>query len=247
MDDNQEVMRRWNDFAEEMGKAYTSEGDLNRIYLLNPAIIKLVGDLKDKVVLDAGCGEGYLSRIMIENGAKVTSFDFSPKMVEVAERKSKGLDIEIFQGDFQELKTIKDDCFEVVVSNMVIHDLPNHTKAINEAYRVLKPGGVFVFSILHPCFDTPDSGWVRDSKGTKLYWKVSKYFDQGRYELTSSNGSRILMFHRTLESYFKTLRQCGFIVDEIVEPEPSSDAVEAHSDFINYKKMCHFLVIKAIK
>ena len=181
-------------------------------------------------------------------GAKVTSFDFSRKMVEVAERKTKGLDIEIFQADFQDLKTINDNYFDIVISNMVIHDLPDHTKAINEAYRVLKHGGVFVFAILHPCFDTPGSGWIRDDEGNKLFWKVTKYFEQGRFDQASSVGSsRVLMFHRTLSSYFKTLRQCGFIVDEMVEPEPTSAAIEAHSDFINYKNMCHFLLFKAIK
>jgi len=246
MDLNEEVKKRWDDFAEDMGRAYTTEGDLNRIYLLNPAILQLVGELKEKNVLDAGCGEGYLSRKMLALGAKVTAFDHSPRMVEVAKQKSKGLNIPIFQGDFQELSMIKDNEFDIVVSNMVIHDVPDHNLAIREAYRVLKPGGIFVFSILHPCFDTPESGWVKDSNGNKMYWKVSKYFAQGVVRQETSNGS-ILMFHRTLSNYFKTLRQYGFVIDDMIEPEPTDEAIEAHNDYMSFKNICHFIVIKAMK
>ncbi|MEK4251850.1 class I SAM-dependent methyltransferase [Paenibacillus sp. FSL W7-1287] len=246
MDLNEEVKKRWDDFAEDMGRAYTTEGDLNRIYLLNPAILQLVGQLKGKHVLDAVCGEGYLSRKMFADGAKVKAFDFSSRMVEVAKQKSKGFNIPILQGDFQDLSMIKDNEFDIVISNMVIHDLPYHNLAIGEAYRVLKPGGIFVFSILHPCFDTPESGWVKDSNGNKLYWKVSKYFTEGIVRQETSNGS-ILMFHRTLSNYFKTLRQCGFVIDDLIEPEPTDEAIEAHNDYMNFKNMCHFIVIKAVK
>lgn len=54
----------------------------------------------------------------------MTAFDYSPQMVEVAKEKSNGLNIPIFQGDFQNLSMIKDDEFDIVVSNMVIHDVP---------------------------------------------------------------------------------------------------------------------------
>lgn len=51
---------------------------------------------------------------------------------------------------------------------MVIHDLSNYEMAIHEMYRLLVDGGTFIFSIPHPCFVTPGSGWVKSDTGENL-------------------------------------------------------------------------------
>lgn len=247
MDINQDAINRWDEHAQNMGKDYTRDGDLNRKYLLNPVFFEMLGELKDKKVLDAGCGEGYLCRLMSEKGAEVTGFDFSGKMIEVARRKSADFGIRLEQADFQNLAAFSDESFDIVVSNMVLHDLPDLSKAVQETHRVLKRGGHFVFSILHPCFDTPDSGWERDQEGRKNYWRVRRYFDESVNEQRSNSSNKLLWFHRTLSTYIKTLRDTGFIIDDIAEPEPSEEAIAAHADFVHFKDMCHFLVLKVIK
>src|SRR5215207_6283377 len=66
------------------------EADLFRKYVLHPMLFHLIGDIKGKNVLDAGCGEGYLSRIMANMGAgKVTGIDISEKMLEMAREEEQ--------------------------------------------------------------------------------------------------------------------------------------------------------------
>ncbi len=49
--------------------------------------LQIVGDVSGLTVLDAGCGEGYLSRILLHRGAQVTGIDISPRLVEMARAK----------------------------------------------------------------------------------------------------------------------------------------------------------------
>jgi ubiquinone/menaquinone biosynthesis C-methylase UbiE len=245
---NDEAIKRWDQYAEEMGKSYTKEGDLNRRFLLNPAILGLIGEISGKIILDAGCGEGYLCRLLSDWGAHVVGVDYSEKMVEVAKRKTpNGTMIEYKHGNCEQLDFLNDNSFDIVVSNMVIHDLANHEKAFKEMHRVLVKDGIFVFSILHPCFDTPNSGWEKNDEGQKLYWKVKNYFNEGPNEQRSSSDIKLLWFHRTLSSYFNSLRRVGFTVDAIEEPKPTDDAVVFHPDFKSFFDICHFLVFKASK
>ncbi|MDQ0297849.1 ubiquinone/menaquinone biosynthesis C-methylase UbiE [Salibacterium salarium] len=179
----EEAIKRWDSFADTYSKKHTEQGDLHKEVFLNPTLFSLMGNIKNKKVLDAGCGEGYLSRMFTKSGANVTAVDYSPRMIEIAkERTSHDLLIDYKQGNCEELNTLEDKSFNLIVSNMVIQDLANYEKAFQEMYRLLADGGSFIFSILHPCFVTPECGWERTDNGEKLHWNVDKYFYEGAYE-----------------------------------------------------------------
>ncbi len=248
--DNKEAIKRWNTHAEALAAQYTSQGDRSREVLLNPVLLDFLGSVENRRVLDAGCGEGYLSRILADKGAKVVAVDYSRKMLEIArERTPSDYAIEYYYGNCENLDFLEDESFDIIVSNMVLQDLFDYEKAVTEMYRLLFKKGVFIFSILHPCFSTPESRWIKNEKGEKLYWKVDKYFDEGAYEQPwppdVKNG--VLLFHRTLTSYFKTIKKVGFILEDLIEPKPSEDMIQKYPYFKDDLRMCHFLVFKLRK
>ena len=61
---------------------------------------------------------------------------------------------------------------------MALMDGPDFAAAACEAHRVIAPGGFLCFSILHPCFITPDVSWVRTDNGGYAGLRVAKYFDK---------------------------------------------------------------------
>lgn len=96
-------------------------------------------------VLDLGCGTGTLT-IMIQRAlpdATIIGLDGDPRVLEIARRKSQGLDIQWDEGLASQLP-YGDSEFDRVVTSLVIHHLDTATKhaAFDEAFRVLKPGGV---------------------------------------------------------------------------------------------------------
>jgi SAM-dependent methyltransferase len=139
--------------------------------------------------------------------------------------------------------------FDVVVSSMVLQDLPDHQAALESFHRVLTDGGLLVFSSSHPCFTTPDCGWVRDEDGNKLYWKVDRYFVEGTYEqmLPRDTEDPVLIYHRTLSNYIRTLLRAGFELLDVIEPRPAEEMLERYPAFRDDLRMSHFIVFKARK
>ncbi|WP_202081185.1 class I SAM-dependent methyltransferase [Caldalkalibacillus salinus] len=246
----QEAIRRWDMHAETFASGYSEVGDIHREVFLNPTLLDLLDSVHGKRVLDAGCGEGYLSRMLSKLGASVLGIDYSNKMLEIAkDRTPKSLDIRYEHGNLEDLSFLEDQSFDLIVSNMVIQDLSEYDRAINEMYRLLVDGGWFIFSILHPCFITPGSGWVKSEDGEKLYWKVDNYFYEGAYEqaIPLDQDEKLVYFHRTLTSYVDTVIRAGFRIEQLVEPKPSSEILEKYPSFTEDFRCSDFLVFKLAK
>ena len=195
-------------------------------------------------MLDAGCGEGWLSRLLTESGAIVTAVDFSTRMLEIAkERTPEDLQIDYQHANLEKLDQFPDNSLDIIVSILVLMDLPEYQSAIQELFRVLKPGGKSIFVISHPCF-TSDGEWIRDDQGIKLHWKVDNYFKERAYKVDFYQDSEtdIISFHRTITTYFKTIKDAGFEIEDLIEPYPSPESIQEYPRFIDDLRMCHFLI-----
>lgn len=108
--------------------------------------LELSGDLTGKVVLDAGCGDGWYSALMEEKRATVHACDFSGKAISFAEIIVPKV---VFKTGSLLSLPYEDNFFDVVFSFQVLeHIPPEHlSDAITEVRRVLKPGGLFIPSV----------------------------------------------------------------------------------------------------
>lgn len=245
-----EAIQRWDQHAEIFTENYDEHGGVHREVLLNPAIFSLIEQTSGVSILDAGCGEGYLSRILAKQGANITGIDYSKKMLEIAKRKTPTeLGIQFFHGNCEKLDNLESGTFDLIVSNMVIQDLADFEAAFSEMYRLLKEGGYYIYSILHPCFVTPESGWIRDENGNKTHWKIDNYFYEGVYEqqIPADSDEKIVYYHRTLTSYFKAIQRAGFSVEALVEPKPSQEMLSKYPHFEEDLNISNFIVFKLRK
>lgn len=248
--DIKEVIKRWNTHAEELTARFTPLGDPSREVLINPVLFRFLGSVDHKKILDAGCGEGYLSRILAERGANVVAVDYSQKMLEIARKRTpEGYPIDYHHGNCENLDFLESEGFDIIVSNMVLQDLPDYERALSEMSRLLVRNGLLILSIIHPCFGTPESKWIKNDEGEKLYWKVDRYFDEVPYEQPYPPGAKngVLLFHRTLTSYFRAIKDAGFIIEDLNEPSPSQEMIEKYPAFKDDWRMCQFLIFKLKK
>jgi 2-polyprenyl-3-methyl-5-hydroxy-6-metoxy-1,4-benzoquinol methylase len=115
----------------------------------------LVDFIKGREVIEAACGTGYGSRIMIEGGAlRVDSFDLSAEAISQARRENElpGLNFEI--GDVTKLP-VADRSYDVYVSLETIEHIVDDRAVLREAVRALKPGGVFICSTPNRALTNP--------------------------------------------------------------------------------------------
>jgi SAM-dependent methyltransferase len=89
---NEAAIRQWDSAAtrEEM-EATADDGDFAKRHLVNPVLIRLLGEVRGRRVLDAGCGNGYFSRMLAERGALVVGVEPTDVMSAFAREKEAEL------------------------------------------------------------------------------------------------------------------------------------------------------------
>ena len=158
---NQESKRRWEINAgfwdEKMGD------DSNQFHreVVRPLTETLLSPKAGELILDAACGTGNFSQRLAELGADFVAFDFSEIMIANAKRRRAAYEkkISFFVCDAtkkEELLGLRQTrLFDKAVSNMGMMDISELRPLLQAVYELLKPGGSFVFSTHHPCFERP--------------------------------------------------------------------------------------------
>src|SRR5215469_607796 len=161
---NEEAIKAWSSTPLEWAEQFGDEGDTTRQYLLNPALFFLLGEVSGQHILDAGCGQGYLCRLLAKRGAIMTGIEPAETGFVYAQSReqAESLGITYLQADLSTW-TPTPATYDVVVANMVFMDIPNYAPALHNCVTALKTGGLLTFSLLHPCFEESGSAWA--SKG----------------------------------------------------------------------------------
>lgn len=188
--------------------------------LILPAMLDLTGDVDGLTILDLACGQGMIARELARCGATVTGVDISTKLLDIARRyeQEDPLDVRYIEGNAESLNAVPDNAFDGVSCGMALMNLDDLDSAAREVHRVLKPGGWFVASITHPCFQTPDADWVESERGPARL--VRGYYNEGYWESSNPDGVRgkVGEHHRTLGSYINTFAASGLTLERISEP-----------------------------
>ncbi len=182
---------------------------------------KLLGDVRGKKILEVGCGGGQNTIVLAKCGAISMGLDNSEEQIEYAKELAKkiGVKVSFRVGDMEDLSAFSDRCFDIVLSSFAIGYVENLGKTFQEIFRVLQREGLFVFAAVHPIANR--GRVVR--YGKRRMWGIGNYFDRRRRIWTWKIGGEIAKFygyHRTIGDYFNLLVSSGFLVENVLEPEP---------------------------
>ena len=225
----------------------------------NPAFFEFVGDLSGLLVLDAGCGEGYNTRLLARRGARMVGIDLSPEMIRLArteeEREPLGIRYEV--ASMTHMRLFADETFDAVVSMMALMDSADYDGPVAEFGRVLKPNGLFAFNVCHPCFSYAVRDWDYDENGNVVGIRMGAYFQKGpsveRWKFGAAPDVEqvepfsIIYFDRRLAEVINPLCRSGFRIEGIAEPRPTEEACAADPRLWKHRLVPLTLCVKARK
>lgn len=120
-------------------------------YLEQSTVLRLLDPQVEDKILDAACGSGRYTKLLQERGATVAACDFSSQMLTQARAKCPG--VEMLQVDLNQPLPYKNQSFTKCVCSLSIRHIEDMPAFVKEVFRVLSPGGRFVFSSIHPQMD----------------------------------------------------------------------------------------------
>lgn len=211
-------------YIDFVDRALAAEPSLFKVLL--ETIVRLLADrLPGARICDVACGEGYVSRALVAAGAReVAGVDLSSVLIDEARRRADAPTLSYAVDDAHTLSTIADSSCDVCVSQMAMMDIADHRAAFTSVRRVLRPGGAFVFSMLHPCFEGPYSPpdephFQQDADGAHTAVIVRRYASEGHWRSEGAGGcGHVGSYHRMLSTYLNALIGAGFRLERFEEP-----------------------------
>ncbi|WP_323171960.1 class I SAM-dependent methyltransferase [Natrialba sp. PRR66] len=209
------------------------ENSAYNAHLEFPGTTALIPDVDGKQILDAGCGNGRYTEWLLDQGGEVVAIDVSTEMLTRATERCGGR-AEFHQADLgAPLDFATADEFDGIVSGLALDYVQNWHQPFTEFARLLKPGGFFVFSVIHPLDEY-------NIDGDMNYFEVE--------QRTKEWEPPVPYYRRPFSDVLSPLLETGFRVDAITEPQPTDAFKEQRPErFEKESKQPVFLCLRAVR
>jgi SAM-dependent methyltransferase len=194
-----------------------------------PSILRLLDPQDGQCILDIATGNGLTARRLAAIGSRVVAFDFSDELIKLARTHSPHSSLINYQvldaTDEAALLSLGEYAFDSALCNMALFDMAEIRPLFHALPRLIKPGGVFVFTLTHPAFNNASCVHLAeemDDEGdikTVYSVKISRYMTPTQARGLAIRGQPVAQFYfeRPLQYYLNLGFQNGFVLDGFEE------------------------------
>jgi SAM-dependent methyltransferase len=209
-----------------------------------PNILRLIGDVAEKKVLDIGCGFGTLTAALSKlRVQKIVGIDNSLRMLNLAKKMNNAKNVEYQLLNAEDVDTL-DEKFDIVCSSLTFHYIEDFSVLIKKIRNILNKDGQLIFSQEHPILTAGQmSVTITDlTEGINL-----KNYSRDGERRVQWLGKEIIKYHRKISTIINALDTNGFVLNEMVEPTPSADLIAKHTRMLAELQRPSYLMIKATR
>ncbi len=248
----------WGKVANWYDKHLEEGGDTYHEKVVHPNLIRMLGEVKDKHVLDLACGQGIFSRILADKGAFIIGVDIGKELIAIAEKKNLAhkFKAHYFTTPSHDLFMVKGETQDVLVCVLAIQNIEKLSDTVKEIARVLKNNGRAFLVLNHPSFRNPThTHWGYDEHEDKQYRRVEEYMSESKIKIDMTPGSKsdkkfTVSFHRPLQVYMKAFAKYGLGItrlEEWVSHKESEKGPRQRAENISRKEIPLFMAIELQK
>ena len=208
-----------------------ADGDPTHHRLVVSTVDGLLAAAPGEHILEIACGSGALARHLANLGAVVMATDFSETFIARASRNPQpaGKHVEyrvVDATDERDLLALGRHRFQAAVCNMSLSDIATIEPLFRALPMLLAPGGRFVFTIPHPCFNHAASHIVSETDAslpepsTRHALRLDNYLrvPDAREQQALRQPATPLAFHRPLSDILNAAFNAGLMMDGVAEP-----------------------------
>lgn len=212
------MSNQWDTYADLYDKGIGIYGDALHTKLIDPIIFQFLGERKYDAILDAGCGNGYLLKILARKAQRIVGIDASKKLLTAAAKNTKELsNVSIVPGDIAQKLPFDSCSFDVIIANMVLQYLPSLETFASESARVLKTGGLLIVIVDHPAHALFLRAQELVGKKNEKFLTSASYFASGkRLKKSLWDKATLEYYHRPVEEYINPFTKL-FSLDTMTE------------------------------
>lgn len=227
---NEETRMIWDQNASFWDERMGDGNDFQRL-LVAPASERLLALKSGETVLEIACGNGVFARHLARLGAQVVATDFSSSMLQHARTRSSAshdrIDYRLLDATSEEqIVALGRQRFDAAVCNMAIMDMAQIDPLMCGIRQVVKPGGRFVFSLCHPCFNNTGSihcvedATINGNIVTTYAIKTTSYLHSTPTKGVAMIGQPASQYYfdRPLHVLFNACFRAGLVLDGLEEP-----------------------------
>lgn len=192
-------------------------------------------------ILDVGCGDGQISRLLSATGSRVVGIDPTWNQISVAAERGGGA---AYVRSGAAALPFGDGSFDAAIACLVFEHIDDVDAAIAEIARVVRPGGRFNLFLNHPLLQTPGSFLIDDHMvdPPEQYWRIGPYLPEAAFVEQVELGVFIRFVHRPLSRYLNALADHGLVLEHMDEPAPPSGFLaraQEYADAADIPRLLH--------
>src|SRR3989344_4976701 len=210
----------WGHVANWDHEHVTESDDTYHEKVIKPNLLRVLGDVKDKHLLDVACGQGFFARALAREGARVTGADIATELIAIA--KKLGPPTIHYIAAPASRMPLPDESFDTAICVLALQNIKNLSGTLAQVASLLKSGGSFVIVLNHPAFRIPrHTAWGYDSDANIQFRRTDSYLSESAHEIRMHPGSApdvvTMSYHRPLQLYMKELAKHGFALAGLEE------------------------------